>query len=377
MKPLAKRLANFPEYIHAILERKAKEVEKRSGRPVLNFGPGTPDVLPSKAYIEKLQEYIAQGDAHLYPGFGASKEFIGGIQHWHKERFRIELESEEIYPLLGGKDGIAHIALALFDEGDEVLIPDPGYPSYEGTIRLALAEPKGYDANGLINIEELEKKYSPKTKALWVNFPSNPTGQVATKKDLEPLVAFAKARNLWLLYDNAYAETTYGGFVAPSILEIEGAKTIAIEIGSFSKTFSFAGYRMGWIVGNNKLIAAVAKTKSQIDSGMFLPLQRLGGFALKQFDKEWHKKALKAYEQRRDILLEKIKGIGLEAQAPKGALYLWARIPKGYKNSEEFTYDMLEKKQVLFTPGNAFGKNGKDYVRISFCVNIDSVDDYL
>ncbi len=377
----AKRLDLFSEYIFASLSKKKSEIEKKTKRKVLDFGPGTPDIKPSSVYINKLIEFISENDAHLYPGYGAIREFSDALIWWYKKRFNVSINKDELLPLLGAKDGISHLPLALLDIGDEVLIPDPGYPPFKDPAVMIGAKPISYslkkEDNFKINFDLLKEKLSSKTKFIWVNFPSNPTGQIATRKELLTIVQFAKQNNLFIVYDNAYSEITFDGFIAPSILGIEDAKDIAVEIGSFSKTFSFAGFRMGWIVGNKDIIEALSKVKSQMDSGLSIPLQKLGAFALTNFDKTWNKEMLESYRKRRNIIAKHLKKLGLKFILPKAGLYIWAEIPSREKNSEEFAKKLLEEKQILFTPGTAFGKNGKRFVRISICINIDNINDYF
>lgn len=381
MLSYSQRLQQFPEYIHSRLAKKASEVERSAGRKVLNFGPGSPDFPPSNMYKEKLKEFFDDPKAHLYPGFPPIPEFSKGLIAWYKNRFGVDIASNELYPLIGGKDGIAHLSLALLDQGDEILLPDPGYPAYEGMTLMVGARPVFYrlkEEDGFsLDVKEFEAAISPKTKCAWINFPANPTGSVITRNELAALVEIAIKRGIWLLYDNAYSEITFDSFSAPSVLEIPGAKDVALELGSFSKMFSFAGYRIGFVAGNKDLINALAKIKSQVDSGLPLPFQKLAGFALTHPDKDWQEAMLASYRARRDVILAHLPRVGLSADIPKGALYLWAKIPQGYKDSEEFCIDMMEKKQILFTPGTAFGKSGNNYVRVSFCVNIDSIDNYF
>jgi len=377
----AKRLERFPEYVFSRLAKTVKEIERVSKRKVLDFGAGSPDIKPSEQYLNAYVEFIRTHDAHKYPGYGAIKEFSGGLVHWYKKRFNVNLSGEELLPLLGAKDGISHLPLAILDEKDEVLLPDPGYPVFSGPLHMFGIIPITYDLiqenDFKIDLDGLEKKITKRTKCIWVNFPSNPTGQVATLDELEKIVLFIKKHNLILIYDNAYSEITFDGFVAPSILEIPEAKEIAVEIGSFSKTFSFAGYRMGWIVGNKTVISALAKVKSQIDSGLSIPLQKLGGYALTHVDGKWYKNMIGDYQGRRDRIAGYLKKLSLQFSLPKGGLYIWAKIPDIFNDSEEFCMKMLREKQVLFTPGSAFGTNGDRYVRVSVCVNIDHINEYL
>jgi len=378
---VAERINNFPEYIFSRLAKTVAEVEKETNRKVLNLGPGSPDIRPSETYLDKLAEYIKEPSSYLYPGYQAIPELSEALKQWHKNRFNIDLETNELMPLLGAKDGVSHLPLALLDKGDEILVPNPGYPAYVGPTIMVEAKPVPYDLlpedNFRIKVENLEKKITNETKGLWVNFPSNPTGRVADLDELEPVVTFCKKNNIALIYDNAYSEITFDNVVAPSILQIEGAKDLAVEIGSFSKTFSFAGFRMGWMVGNKDIVSALSKVKSQIDSGLSTPLQKLGAFALSSPDLEWKKQMILNYKDRRDIIADKLKKLDLNFSLPQGALYIWAKIPDSAVNSETFSLNLLKEKQILLTPGSAFGSNGDRFVRVSICSNIKSINEYL
>lgn len=377
----AKRLDLFGEYIHSKLGKAVVEVELQSGRKVLNFGPGNPDFPPNQIYLDKYCEFIKNPSAYLYPGFGANKELSDAIISWYQKRFNVKLEKDEILPLLGAKDAVSHLPLALLDEGDEVLVPDPGYPAFTDPALMIGAKVVYYNLteenNFKVSLDELKEKISEKTKFIWINFPGNPTGQVINLPELEKIVAFAKANNILIVYDNAYSEITFDNVSAPSILQIDGAKDVAVELGSFSKTFSFAGFRMGWLVGNKEVVSAVAKIKSQMDSGLSTPLQKLGAYALNNFDKDWHQEMINNYQKRRNITSKYLQKLGLQFSLPKGGLYIWAKIPDSAKNSEEFCFNLLKEKQILFTPGTGFGKNGERFVRISFCINIDNIEGYF
>ncbi len=377
----ANRLNLFSEYVFAKIAREVVKVEKETGRKVLSFGIGSPDVPTSEIYLDKLEEYLHESKMHLYPGFRACKEFSDALINWYQKRFEVELNADELLPLLGAKEGISHLPLALLNEGDEILVPNPGYPAYTDPALMVGARVVYYDLsndkNLPIDLKSIEKLISPKTKCMWVNFPSNPTGKVITLTGLEDLVTFARKHKLLVLYDNAYSEITFSSEKAPSILQVKGAKGIAIEIGSFSKTYSFAGFRMGWCVGNKQIIDGLAKVKSQMDSGMWLPLQKLGAYALTQTDLIWQKQMLESYQQRRDIIAEKLSKLGLTFDMPQGALYIWAKIPDEFKNSEEYSMHILHEKNILLTPGTAFGSNGERYVRVSYCVSINQIDKYF
>lgn len=378
----SKRLDNFPEYIFAMLGRKLKEVEAKTGKKVLNLGMGSPDFPPSEKYVEKLQEYIHQEKIHMYPGYGPIPEFTEALQNWHKTRFGVDLKQNEIYQLNGGKDGLSHLPLAIMDDGDEMLVPDPGYTGFVGPLKLYNMVPVPYTLSAenkyIINVNDLDEKLTPKTKAVMINYPSNPTGQTITIDELKPIVEWAKKNNVWIIYDNPYADIVFNGSKQPSILEIPGAKDVAVELGSFSKTFSFAGERMAWIIGNSDLIKAFAKVKSQTDSGLTKYLQLLGAYALNNLDQVWYESMLAEYKRRANIIAEKLVAEGLVFEKPKASLYIWAKLPETYKGtSEEYTFDLLENRLILVAPGSAYGGNGEGYIRVSICADVSNIDEYF
>lgn len=374
------RIGNFPEYIFSRLEREVRAVEEKTGRAVLDLGAGDPDVRTSDVYLEKLKEFVDEPDSHLYPGYHA-QEFKEAVCKWYEKRFGVDLSHEEVLPLLGAKNGVSLMPLALADAGDDILVPDPGYPGFVGPALALGVRPIPYslsDTNGFqLSISSLDAALTDKTRYAWLNFPSNPTGAVVDPAQLSDAVAWARNKNVPLVYDNAYSEITFDGYVAPSILEIPTAKEIAVEIGSFSKTFSFAGLRMGFAVGNREIIAALAKVRSQFDSGMSLPLERLGAYALLNQDMEWHENMIATYRSRRDIIAKKLRELGLTFELPRGSLYLWAKIPDSAKDSESWSMEMLRTRNVLITPGSAYGTNGERCVRASISTDISDIDEYL
>lgn len=378
---LAKRLANFPEYVFSRLNKKIVEIEEKTGKKVINLGVGSPDFSPSALYLNKVKEIIFDPGIHLYPGYGATSELKNALINWYKKRYKADIANLEILPVAGAKDAISHLPMALIDEEDEVLTPDPGYPAFSGPVSFFGGRPIFYQLteknNFKIDIKKLQKLVSKKTRFIWVNFPANPTGQVATLDELKSIVKFCLKNKIWLIYDNAYSEITFDGYKAPSIFQIDQADKVAIEIGSFSKTFSFAGFRIGWVVGNKEIVSALGKVKSQMDSGLSLVWQKLAAYALENFDEVWYRKMINSYLERRNKISIYLKKIGLTFNYPKGGLYLWAKIPKKYKNSEEFSIEILKKYQVFLTPGTAFGKNGDRYVRVSICSNIKDIDKYF
>lgn len=378
---IGNRVAGMKEYIFAKLARDVAKLEAASKRSVLNFGPGTPDFPPSQQLLDQLASYIRAPKAHLYPGYNASSTFSSALISWYETRFGVTINSDMLLPLLGAKDGVSLLPLALANPEDEVLIPNPGYPGYASTSQLFNFVPVTYNLDPIhgfkLSIPELKKKITSRTAFVWVNFPSNPTGQVISLPELTMLVNFARAEGITLIYDNAYSEVTFDDYVAPSILQVPGALDCAVEIGSFSKMSSLAGYRIGWAVGNPDIIKSLAKVKSQIDSGLSLPLQQLAAYVLTHPDPQWHARMIDSYKNRRDIIARKLKSLGLSFTLPLGALYIWAKIPDSATDSVTYCEQLLKNKHVLFTPGSAFGSMGERYVRISICINIENIEEYL
>lgn len=375
----SKRLGLFPEYPYAELARMKKEVEKKDSCKVLDLSIGSPTFPPSKVYIDKLKEYLDTKDAYLYPGNGAIPELREALKKWYKKRFNVSLEDTEIFALLGAKDGVSHIPLALLDSGDEILIPDPGYPAFTGPAVIIGAVPIYYKIppQGEPLLQHIVEKITKKTKAIWINIPGNPTGYTCTFEELKQLVVLAKKNNILILYDNAYSEITFNGYIAPSILEVPAAKDIAIEVGSFSKAFSFAGFRMGWIVGNKDILSALSKVKSQMDSGLMQPLQLLGAYALNNFNRDWHNQMIAFYQTNRDTLIRAFEQSQHKATCPKGALYLWISIPPSFLNGIEYTKYLLMHHHILVTPGSVFGPSGKKYIRASYSSDLSHIADYF
>lgn len=380
MKP-AKRLDNFQEYIFVRLNQKIREVEAKTGKKVLNLAPGTPDIPPSEKLLRKFQELVVEPTAHYYPGYKPLPEFTQAIKNWYKNKYSVELADAEIFNVAGAKEGINVLTLALCDAGDEILMPNPGYQGYPGPALMHGVTPVYYDLfpenKFQPDLAKLEKQITPKTRFIWLNYPSNPTGAVADKTILFKLLELARKHQIILAYDHAYAEIVFTGTRSPSILQFPDAIEVAIELGSFSKTFSFAGYRIGYVLGNKEIIKAIEKTKSQLDSGTFSAIQKLAAFALDNFDSDWNKKMVAEYQRRRELLAKYLPKLGLKFTLPPGALYIWAEIPDKYNNSEEFAFKLLEERQIAVTPGIAFGSRGKRFVRVSVCVDLSEISNYF
>lgn len=385
------RLSRMPEYIFAQLKAKVRQVEQQTKRKVLNLGIGDPDYPPSSVCIGQYQDYLAQEQAHHYPGYGPIPEFNQAVFNWHRQRFELRAVGQDlqVLPLSGAKDGITHLSLACLDPGDEVLVPNPGYPAYRGSALLAGAKPVSFNLtkedNYQPNLAEIKEKKNSKTKLIWLNYPSNPIGALASGDLLVKLVELAIEHDITLAYDNAYSEIYFKYESANqsqvdkpvSIFQIPGAKKVAIEFHSFSKTFSLAGYRLGWALGNVAVIQALSKVKAQVNSGVSWSLQKLGAYCLNQFNSDWHQHMIKNYQLRRELLAKKLVKLGLKFELPPASLYIWAKIPDQYKNSQDYSLQLLENKQVLLTPGTAFGSQGKRYVRASVCSDLSNLERYL
>ncbi|MBD3300027.1 MAG: aminotransferase class I/II-fold pyridoxal phosphate-dependent enzyme [Candidatus Moranbacteria bacterium] len=387
----AKRLDYFGDYIFSRLSKQKAKIEKETGEKVLDFGAGNPDFPPSEKLIDKLSEFIHEKDAHYYPGYKAIPEFRDGIIHWYEKRFSVHLEENELMPLLGAKNAIAYLPLAFLNQGDEVLRPDPGYQGYDGPILIADGNVALYNLNEAnnfkINFNSLKRSITPKTRFIYFNAPSNPTAATTDINEMKQLVDLVNSVNqqkktrekkLFIVSDFAYADITFDNYQAPSILEIPGAKKVAIELQSMSKTCSLAGYRIGYAVGNSEILARLSQIKNQYDSGLTKPLQKMAAHALTNFDKDWQKKMISEYQSRSQKIKKYFEKIELTGKEPKASLYRWLKIPDNFKNSEDFAQKLLNEKRILVTPGTAFGKSSacQNHVRVSICVDISKIDNY-
>lgn len=365
----ADRLKSLPPYLFVEID-KAKRAAIAQGRDVINLGIGDPDYPTHHHIIEAMKKAVGDGSYHHYAldaGLPALRTEIGT---WFKKRFNVSLDTDtEIYPLIGSKEGIGHLPLGVINPGDKVLLTDPAYPAYRPTIQFAggvivnipLTETNGW----LPDIKSLEPHKD--AKMIVINYPNNPLSAVATKTFYENLVAFAREHSIIILSDMAYSEVYFEGKKPLSILEIKGAKDVAIEFHSMSKTYYMTGWRLGWACGNPTLISALSKVKTNYDSGIFSAIQVAGIAALKSPEKIIDEmRAL--YQERRDCLIFGLDKIGWKITPPKAAFYVWARIPKGFKTSMECAKAFLDKADIVATPGNGFGPAGEGYIRMAITV---------
>ena len=366
----ARRIDAIPPYLFAEIDRKVAE-RKAAGVDVISFGIGDPDLPTPDFVVEELARAAADPSTHRYPSYFGLPAFRRAVADFYARRFGVELDPDtQVLPLIGSKEGIAHLPWAFVDPGDQVLVTEPGYPVYEvGTI-LAGGEPVHIPLTAedgwFPDFAALDSGIAPGAKLLWLCYPSNPTGAVATAEQLEAAVRFAADRDLLLAYDNAYSEITYDGFVAPSVLQVPGAVDVALEFGSLSKIFNMTGWRIGWAVGSPVAIEALGRVKTNIDSGIFNAVQ-LAGVAALESGMPHLPGLLETYRRRRDRIMEVFWDAGWKVDAPKGALYVWLPTPPG-ESSVDFTARLLDEAGVVVAPGTGYGPSGEGYIRLSITI---------
>lgn len=365
----ADRLSNVKEYYFS---KKLREVAalRKKGKEIINMAIGSPDLPPPDAVIKALNETTNTKGAHQYQSYQGITELREAIANFYLKHYRVSLNPyREILPLMGSKEGIMHISMAFLNKGDSVLIPDPGYPSYASVSNLMQANIISYNLNAsnnwLPDYKEIEKQNLSGVKMMWLNYPNMPTGTNATKEQFTKAVAFAKKHDIMLVNDNPYSFILNDNPL--SLLETEGAQDVAIELNSLSKTFNMAGWRVGMVVGKGEIIKSILQVKSNMDSGMYLGIQK-GAIEALYSTKEWFKELNKIYFKRRKILWEIFDILDLYYNKESTGLFVWAKLPKG-RSDIEFTDQLLKEKDIFITPGSIFGKNGKDYVRASLCVS--------
>lgn len=372
---ISNRVSSLGSYVFS----QPKRTEK-SGL-ILDLGAGNPTLPPSAKMINHLQKLAGDPQNYRYPGYKAIPELFGALRNFYEQKFNFELREENVLPLLGAKDGVNAINLALADLGDEVLVPDPGYPAYSSLAKLHGLKSVAYvlsEKNFFqLEVEKLDKLKTAKTKFIWVNFPSNPTGQIPSPVVLKKLVGWCLKNKVWLIFDNAYLSLRFDGQPSFSILQIEGAEKIAVEICSLSKSHSLAGLRIGWMVGNARVIDAVSQVKSQMDSGLSLLWQKMLARALTDDDLNWQQTLIKSYQSSRELTLQLMNKLGLECELPPASLYLWIKVPTGFADGRALADFLLQEKRIIVTPGRAFGQSGEKYVRISVTADPKLIKEFL
>ncbi|MCM8774931.1 MAG: LL-diaminopimelate aminotransferase [Candidatus Omnitrophica bacterium] len=373
------RLKQLPPYLFAEIDRRKRECLAK-GKDLIDLGVGDPDLPTPGFIIDALTEAVRDPKNHRYALDEGMPAFRESIQRWFKKRFGVDLDKDkEILPLIGSKEGIAHLPLAVLNPGDVCLIPDPGYPPYRsGTLFaggipyfMPLLEDNGF----LPDFSAVDAKALKKAKILYLNYPNNPTAAVASKAFFTKAVDFAYAHRLLIVQDASYSEISFDGYEAPSILEIPDAKGVAIEFHSLSKTYNMTGWRVGFAVGHRDAISLLSKVKTNIDSGIFQAIQLAGKRALDE-GKKAYEENLKIYQRRRDLLVDGLKKLGWEVRCPQATFYCWIPVPPG-STSTEFAMKCLDQMNLVVTPGNGFGANGEGYFRISLTVPENRIQEAL
>ena len=373
----AKRLNTVEEYYFS---KKLREINLllANGSPIINLGIGSPDLQPPQKVISALTNSLEYVSAHKYQSYQGIPELRDAMALFYREQFQVHLSPKtEILPLIGSKEGIMHISMAYLNEGDHVLVPNPGYPTYSAVTKLLGAEPIYYDLTEdnqwLPDIMALEKSDLSKVKIMWINYPHMPTGAHADYKFLGELVAFAKRNGILLVNDNPYSFILND--MPKSILMVNGAKDVCLELNSLSKTFNMAGWRVGMVLGNENLINNVLKVKSNMDSGMFYGIQKGAVEALK-CSKLWYLSLNSVYEQRRTLIWKLATALNCTFDEKASGLFVWAKLPAYFK-SEEFIDVVLKKHNIFIAPGNIFGSNGEGYIRFSLCAPTEDIEEAL
>jgi LL-diaminopimelate aminotransferase len=368
----ARRLDAVPPYLFAELERKIEERE-RAGIDVISLGIGDPDLPTPDPVVEALAQAARDPVTHRYPSNRGTGGFRDAVASFYLERFGVEVDADtEVMPVLGGKEGVAHVAFATLDPGETALAPDPGYPPYTSGPVFSGAEvhylPLREENSFLPDLDG-----APEGRLLFLNYPNNPTGATAELDFFERAVAFGRERGLIVVHDNAYSEITFDGYRAPSFLQAEAAKDVGAEIFSLSKGWNMTGWRAGWIAGNAELVERYRHLKTNLDSGMFEAVQRAAIAALTEA-RDFPREMSEIYQRRRDLVAEGLRAIGLDVQPPRATPYFWVRIPEGY-TSASFAELVLDQANVVVSPGGAYGPSGEGFVRISLTVADDRLEE--
>ena len=374
----AKRIDTVEEYYFSSKLREVRQL-LAEGKPIINMGIGSPDMAPSKNVIEAIQKAVTDENAHQYQSYQGLPELRNGISDFYKNNYQVELNfNSEILPLMGSKEGIMHISLAFLNEGDEVLIPNPGYPTYTSVTKLVGATPVFYDLiesnNWEPDFEKLEQLDLSKVKILWVGYPHMPTGATGSLKLFEKTVAFANKHKILVINDNPYSFVLNENPI--SILQVVGAKEVALELNSLSKTFNMAGWRVGMVSGKSEFIDAILKVKSNMDSGMFYGIQK-GAIEALKLEKSWYDFQNLIYEKRRNLTFQLAKKLGCTYDENSVGLFVWAKLSSEIKSAENFVDKILYEKDIFITPGTIFGSNGKGYIRFSLCVNEEKIQEAI
>jgi len=367
---MARRVENLPPYLFVEITKKIAE-KRAKGEDVVSFAIGDPDIPTPPHIIDRLCRAAQDPANHRYPESEGLPELRRAIAEWYQKRFGVSLDADkEVLPLIGAKEGVAHIALCFIDPGDVALVPDPAYPVYSIGTMLAGGEPYYLPLveknNFLPDFNSVPEHIVKKAKLLWINYPNNPTGAVADLDFFNKVVEFARQHDLAVCHDGPYSEVTFDGYQTVSFMQADRAKEVGVEFHSLSKSYNMTGWRIGMVVGNAEMVDALKRLKSNMDSGIPQAIQHAAIEALTG-PQDCIQKHNAIYQRRRDLVIEMLNSIGLDAKPPKAGLYVWAKVPQGY-TSVNFATDLFEKVGVVVTPGVGYGKNGEGYVRLSLTI---------
>ncbi len=374
----SKRLEGIGEYYFS---KKLREIDflNKQGKDIISLGIGSPDLPPHPDVIKVLQDESSKPNVHAYQSYKGLPVLRKAFADWYKQCYNVSLNADtEILPLIGSKEGIMHICMTYLNEGDKVLIPNPGYPTYSSAVKLAGGICVDYDLkeenNYYPDFDALEKIDLSSVKMLWANYPHMPTGQGASNKIFKQLIEFGKKHDILICHDNPYSFILNGK--PQSILEIDGAKNIAIELNSLSKSHCMAGWRVGVLCASEKNVNEIMRFKTNMDSGIFLPVQLAAAKAL-SLDEGWYHSINKIYTERRDGVYALLKTLGCSYSQEQNGLFVWAKIPSGHNNAYDFSDTILHKANVFITPGGIFGSNGDKYIRVSLCATKVKIKDAI
>jgi len=368
------RIKRLPPYVFNIVND-LKAQARAAGEDIIDFGMGNPDQPTPQHIVDKMTEAAQRGDTHRYSVSRGIPRLRKAICGWYKSKYDVDLDFDsEAIVTIGSKEGLAHLALATLGPGDAVLVPNPAYPIHPYGFVIAGADirhvPISPEVDFFSELEKAIKTSYPKPKMLVLNFPGNPTTQCVDLEFFEKVVKMAKEHDIWVVHDNAYAEIVFDGYKAPSILEVPGAKDIAVEFYSLSKTYNMPGWRVGFMCGNKELVGALARIKSYLDYGMFTPIQ-VAAIAALEGPQDCVDEIRALYKERRDVLCEGLNSIGWAVEKPKATMFVWAKIPEKYRSmgSLEFSKKLLKEAKVAVSPGIGFGDFGDEYVRFGLIEN--------
>lgn len=378
MKPLSSKVSQVEEGIFQVLNEKKNERIKQGGK-VYNFSVGTPDFKPAQHIVDAVVEACKKPENFKY-ALADLPELTQAVIHRYQTRYQVAIKPEEIMSVYGSQEGIAHIGLSLIDEGDIVLVPDPGYPIFAIGPALAGAKLATYELKEendyLPDLDAIGKQYGHKAKLMIVSYPLNPVCKTAPDSFYEKLIPWAEENEIIIIHDNAYSDIIYDNKVGRSILSFEGAKNVAVEFYSLSKSYNYTGARMGFLVGNEKIVQNFKKLRSQIDYGTFLPVQ-YGAIAALNGPDDMIKEQCKEYEARRNALCDGFTALGWKFERSQGTMFAWAKIPEGFSDDVDFVMTMLDKTGVLCTPGSSFGELGKGHVRFALVLPVEIIEEAL